>query len=74
MTEFVESPAILIAGAMEIGGNPAAQSARIQHLAQIIKFGVPNSDMAGHEHLPDKDIASLSLWLAQNAAAPAQKQ
>ena len=26
------------------------------------------------EHLPDKDIASLSLWLAQNAAAPAQKQ
>jgi len=30
--------------------------------------------MAGHEYLPDKDIASLSTWLAQNTPQPAQKQ
>ena len=84
-SEFIESPAILTAGAITTaspittGGevdHPAArpESARIDHLAQIIKFGIPSSDMAGHEYLPDKDIASLSSWLAQNTAQPAQKQ
>ena len=73
-SEFVESPAFLTAGGMQSGGTTTLQSGRIDHLAQIIKFGVPNSDMAGHEYLPDKDIASLSSWLAQNTAQPAQKQ
>ena len=73
-SEFTESPAILAAGTKIIGGSTAPQSERIDHLAQIIKFGVPNSDMAGHEYLPDKDIASLSSWLAQNSSQPAQKQ
>ena len=50
------------------------QPAQIDHFAQIIKFGIPNSDMAGHEYLPDKDIASLSLWLAQSTAQPSQDQ
>jgi cytochrome c oxidase cbb3-type subunit 2 len=69
--DFVESPAILSSGAIPTKGS---ESARVDHLAQIIKFGIPNSDMAGHEYLPDKDIASLSSWLAQNIAGPAQKQ
>jgi len=34
-------------------------------LAQIIKFGIPNTDMAGHEYLSDADIASLTLYLQQ---------
>jgi cbb3-type cytochrome c oxidase subunit II len=73
-SEFTESPAILNSFAMQIGGGPRPESARVDHLAQIIKFGVPNSDMAGHEYLPDKDIASLSSWLAQNTAQPVHKQ
>ena len=73
-SEFIESPAILNSGAMPIGGGMTPQSARVDHLAQIIKFGIPNSDMAGHEYLPDKDIASLSSWLAQNTAQPVHKQ
>ncbi|WP_348263066.1 cbb3-type cytochrome c oxidase subunit II [Telmatobacter sp. DSM 110680] len=73
-SEFTESPAILTTGATTAGSSTGSQSARIDHLAQIIKFGVPNSDMAGHEYLPDKDIASLSTWLAQNTPRPAQKQ
>ena len=73
-SEFIESPAILNSGAMPIGGGMTPQSARVDHLAQIIKFGIPNSDMAGHEYLPDRDIASLSSWLAQNTAQPVHKQ
>jgi cbb3-type cytochrome c oxidase subunit II len=73
-SDFIESPAILTAGSIAIGSSTTSQSERIDHLAQIIKFGVPNSDMAGHEYLPDKDIASLSSWLTQKASQPAQKQ
>jgi hypothetical protein len=48
-------------------------SARIDHFAQIIKFGIPASDMAGHERMSDKEIASLSLWLAQATVQPVHK-
>jgi cytochrome c oxidase cbb3-type subunit 2 len=43
--------------------GPAA--ARINRLAQIAKFGIPGTDMPGHEYLSDNDIASISLWLSQ---------
>ena len=72
--EFIESPAILSSGALQVGARTTPQSARVDHLAQIIKFGIPNSDMAGHEYLPDRDIASLSSWLAQGTAQPVHKQ
>ncbi|HEY2469393.1 MAG TPA: cbb3-type cytochrome c oxidase subunit II [Terracidiphilus sp.] len=73
-SDFIESPAILSAGALQSGIGEAAESARAGHLAEIIKFGIPNSDMAGHEYLSDRDIASISKWLAQSSARPAQKQ
>jgi cytochrome c oxidase cbb3-type subunit 2 len=43
-------------------GSPAD---RILRLARITKFGLPGTDMPGHEYLPDRDIASLTLWLNQ---------
>ena len=43
---------------------------RRQRLARIIKFGIPASDMAGHEYLPDHDIASLSLYVDQLIPPP----
>ena len=78
-SEFIESPAVLTAAAITVGAmqDPAITkpaSARIDHFAQIIKFGIPASDMAGHEHMSDEEIASLSLWLVQNTAQPAHKQ
>ena len=78
-SEFIESPAILIAVATTTSApydNPTEKpaSTRIDHFAQIIKFGIPASDMAGHERMPDKEIASLSLWLAQNTAQPIHNQ
>ena len=39
-------------------------------LAQIVKFGIPGTDMPGHEYLPDADVASLTLWLQQTIAQP----
>jgi hypothetical protein len=35
------------------------------HLARIVKFGIPGSDMPGHEYLSDQDASSLALWLIQ---------
>ena len=71
-SQFIESPAVLAARPPSPNRTSRPQPVQVDHFAQIIKFGIPNSDMAGHEHLSDKDIASLSLWLAQNAASPSQ--
>ncbi|MFP5204734.1 MAG: cbb3-type cytochrome c oxidase subunit II [Acidobacteriota bacterium] len=37
-------------------------------LARMTKFGIPGTDMSGHEYLPDPQIASISLWLSQTIA------
>ena len=73
-SQFIESPAVLTASPAQSAAVSKPQSAQIDHFAQIIKFGIPSSDMAGHEYLSDKDVASLSLWLAQNTAPPTQEQ
>lgn len=44
--------------------------ARAARLAQIAKFGIPGTDMPGHEYLSDYQIASLTLWLTQHSAQP----
>jgi len=47
-------------------GNPA-QPVKIQ-LARIVKFGIPGTDMPGHETLDDADIASLTEWIVRQRA------
>ncbi len=71
---FIESPAVLTLTPTQSALTSKPKPAQIDHFAQIIKFGIPNSDMAGHEYMSDKDVASLSLWLAQNTAQPPQEQ
>ena len=46
--------------------DPAAPVA--PQVARIVKFGIPGTDMPGHEYLPDRQIASLSLWVDQGIA------
>jgi cbb3-type cytochrome c oxidase subunit II len=46
---------------------------RRNRLAQIVKFGIPGTDMPGHEYLADREIASLALWLSQSIAQPQQQ-
>jgi len=47
---------------------------RLRRLAQITKFGIPNTDMPGHEYLSDQQIASIGLWLSQVIAQPSQQR
>jgi len=51
-----------------------SQEQRMIRIEQIAKFGIPGTDMPGHEYLSDKDIASLGLWLSQVIAQSSQKQ
>jgi len=46
---------------------------RMVRLEQIAKFGIPGTDMPGHEYLSDADIASIGLWLSQVIAQPDQQ-
>jgi len=50
-----------------------SRTQRVDHLAQIAKFGIPATDMPGHEYLSDRDIASISLWMSQNMRQPIEK-
>jgi len=40
-------------------------------LARLIKFGLPGTDMPGHEVLSDEEIASTALWLAPRVTSSA---
>ena len=45
---------------------------RIQAFARIIKFGIPGTDMPGHEYLSDQDVSSIALWVNQTMDLPHQ--
>jgi cytochrome c oxidase cbb3-type subunit 2 len=51
-------------------GNDAQRRDR---LACIVKFGIRETDMPGHEYLSDNEIASISLWLSQSIGQLDQK-
>jgi cytochrome c oxidase cbb3-type subunit 2 len=53
--------------------SPSNPQQRMIRLEQIAKFGIPGTDMPGHEYLPDRDIASISLWLSQGIAQSEQQ-
>jgi cytochrome c oxidase cbb3-type subunit 2 len=38
---------------------------RQDRIAQIIKFGLPGTDMPGHEYLPDNEIAAIAEYVAK---------
>jgi cbb3-type cytochrome oxidase cytochrome c subunit len=69
-TSFHRLPPILTTGPFFHLSASATPAQRQAQLAQIIKFGIPNTDMPGHEYLSDADIASLTLWLQQTIAQP----
>jgi cbb3-type cytochrome c oxidase subunit II len=65
-TSFRRLPTILSAGPYL---DLKTRTTPVQ-LARIIKFGVPSTDMAGHEYLSDADVASLTLYLQQIIVQP----
>jgi cytochrome c oxidase cbb3-type subunit 2 len=74
-TSFKQVPADLTA-ATPLHYLPASEAPaeRQTRLAQMAKFGIPGTDMPGHEYLSDKDVASISLWLSENIRRPIQDQ
>jgi hypothetical protein len=36
-------------------------------IARIIKYGIPGTDMPGHEYLPDSQIAALAAWVSSTS-------
>jgi cytochrome c oxidase cbb3-type subunit 2 len=73
LTSFKQPPADLTA-ATELHFIPlsASPEERQVRLEQITKFGIPGTDMPGHEYLPDKDVVSIGLWLSENMRQPIQ--
>jgi cbb3-type cytochrome c oxidase subunit II len=51
-----------------------AQDNLALQIARIAKFGIPGTDMPGHEYLPDEQIRSIALWLSQQVAQPISQQ
>lgn len=43
---------------------------RFERIAQITRFGLPGTNMPGHEYLTGQQVASISLWLMQTIAMP----
>jgi cytochrome c oxidase cbb3-type subunit 2 len=65
-TSFHHLPTLLSTGPTLDISSSTTQA----QLAQIIKFGIPHTDMPGHEYLSDADIASLTLYVQQTLAQP----
>ncbi len=42
-----------------------AHANQVLSLERIVKFGIPGTNMPGHEYLPDAEITQLSEWLLQ---------
>jgi cytochrome c oxidase cbb3-type subunit 2 len=69
-SSFRRLPPDLSVGPLQDLSAADSPDRRRDRLAQIVKFGIPGTDMAGHEYLSDRDVASLSLWLQQTIAQP----
>jgi cytochrome c oxidase cbb3-type subunit 2 len=69
-TDFKRLPTDLSVGPYQDVSPRLAPVERINRLAQIVKFGIPGTDMPGHEYLSDNEVASVSLWLSKSIGQP----
>ncbi len=67
---FERIPTNLATGPVNFLPSSDTPQQRATRLAQIVKFGIPGTDMAGHEYLSDRDVTSITLWLSQISAKP----
>ncbi len=70
--QFSRVPPVLTMGPLRHLAASDSPAQRLRKLEQITKFGLPGTDMPGHEYLPDQQVASISVWLAQSMAAAPQ--
>ena len=69
-TSFHRPPNSLATGPFFYLPPASMPQERFVRLAQIARFGLPGTDMPGHEYLSDTQVASITLWLMQNIAQP----
>jgi cytochrome c oxidase cbb3-type subunit 2 len=72
--EFKRLPPDLATGPFFYLSLAGGADERRLRMAQIAKFGIPGTDMPGHEYLSDDKIASIALWLSQQTGQLRQKQ
>jgi cytochrome c oxidase cbb3-type subunit 2 len=65
-SNFKELPVDFTSGSYNERSLSGSEQQHLHQLEQITKFGIPGTDMPGHEYLPDRDIVSISLWLSQS--------
>ena len=65
-------PADLVTGPRPRTTRPTPEATQAE-LARVIRFGVPGTAMAGHETLPDTDIAALTAFVAGRKLPAAPK-
>jgi cytochrome c oxidase cbb3-type subunit 2 len=61
--KFAQPPADLVAGPRPRTARATTEATQAE-LARVIRFGVPGTAMAGHETLPEADIAALTAFVA----------
>ena len=49
---------------------PQPQDQLVVTVARVAKFGIPGTDMPGHEYLTDRQVASIALWLSRIVKQP----
>jgi cytochrome c oxidase cbb3-type subunit 2 len=70
-TEFHPRPQSLLTGKWkDIPANATLAEQRLD-LARIIKFGMPGTNMPGHEYLPDAQIVAMAHWITAARAGTA---
>jgi cytochrome c oxidase cbb3-type subunit 2 len=67
-TEFKKLPPDFVKGPFDNVPTTADSTWRARRFAEIIKFGLPGTDMPGHEYLPNATIAAMARHLAKTSA------
>ncbi len=70
--QFKHPPGSLSTGSFVHARVSASDRDRSVELSRITKFGIPGTDMPGHEYLSDQQIASLTLFLTQRSSVVVQ--
>ncbi|MGZ8940553.1 MAG: cbb3-type cytochrome c oxidase subunit II, partial [Limisphaerales bacterium] len=65
--EFQRVPPDLFATNLTFAPTALPARVRVEQMARIIKFGLPGTDMPGHEYMPDQDMIALARYLEQRS-------
>ena len=68
LSQFARQPGNLFTGPFKSLPTAASSTDLSSQLDRIIKYGIPATDMPGHEYLSDQQIASLTLFLMQHSS------